>query len=58
MVPGMNDLGLNSFPRKEFPDTFFYKLKENIPLFINATNPSRFTLLKKNFLITKTDLLK
>ena len=57
-VPGMHDLGFDFLPRKPFPKTFLSKLEESIPHFINGTNPMKFTLLGKECVISKCNLLK
>jgi hypothetical protein len=54
----MKDLGLNCTPRKAFTEFYFSRLRKEIPFFINATNPAKFTLFGKDFLISQMDLLK
>lgn len=57
-MPGLNDLGLNVMPRKGLPEKMFLKMSEKIHRVWNGTNPMRFTIFGKEFVICRNDLIK
>lgn len=51
LVPDVDDLGLNTFPRKQLPCFLFRDLIEAYPNVHLAQNPSCFCFLEKTFYV-------
>jgi len=54
----VNDIGINILPRQGLPDSLVDRVKQEIPYFINACNPSKLSIFGKEFLFSNVDLMK
>ena len=57
-IPGTQDIGLQILPREGLPNFIFEKIRKVLPLAYNCTNPCRVSILGKEFVFSRNDLIK
>lgn len=57
-IPHINDIGIHSYPKFELPASMCQLLEKNIPYFIRGQNPCRLSILGKEFIFHRNEILK
>ena len=57
-IPGTQDIGLNILPREGLPNFIYEKIRKTLPLAYNCTNPCRVSIMGKEFMFSRNDILK